>query len=160
VVAHLGPGAPRDVLATLLNGSSFNYVMLGTSTDSTAVASVILMSRASATGDVPAGANGNPEAPGTRFPPHPFNQQVMGQGGQPVNGQVVEAEENAEDADNAEDNADEQNPPGQPAASAPEQQPQQPDPNQPNAGPRTPEQILEMLQRQRQQPGAVPPPQQ
>jgi hypothetical protein len=42
-------------------------------------------------------------------------------------------------------------------------QQQQPDPNQPNAGPKTPEQILEMLRRQ--QPGASvmtppPPPQQ
>ena len=29
VVTSLGPGAPRDVLAVLLNGSSFNYVMVG-----------------------------------------------------------------------------------------------------------------------------------
>ena len=42
VVTHLGPGAPRDVLAVLLNGSSFNYVMVGSSSDPTAVSSVIL----------------------------------------------------------------------------------------------------------------------
>ena len=29
VITHLGPGAPRDVLAGLLNGTSFNYVMVG-----------------------------------------------------------------------------------------------------------------------------------
>jgi len=33
VVIHLGPGAPRDVLAALLNGSHFNYVMLGSPTN-------------------------------------------------------------------------------------------------------------------------------
>jgi len=37
-------------------------------------------------------------------------------------------------------------------------QPQQPDPNQPNAGPKTPEQILDMLRRQQQPGGAVVPP--
>ena len=35
VVVQLGPGAPRDVLATLLNGTSFNYVMLGSASDPT-----------------------------------------------------------------------------------------------------------------------------
>ena len=33
VVTHLGPGAPRDVLNVLLDGSSFNYVMVGSSSD-------------------------------------------------------------------------------------------------------------------------------
>jgi len=51
VVADLGPGAPRDVLALLLNGTSFNYVMLGSSSDPKAVSSVILMAKPSASGD-------------------------------------------------------------------------------------------------------------
>jgi len=29
VVTHLGPGPARDVMADLLNGSRFNYVLLG-----------------------------------------------------------------------------------------------------------------------------------
>ena len=29
VVAHLGPGPTRDVLTALLNGTHFNYVMIG-----------------------------------------------------------------------------------------------------------------------------------
>ena len=29
VVAQLGPGQPKDVLAALLNGSKFNYIILG-----------------------------------------------------------------------------------------------------------------------------------
>jgi hypothetical protein len=47
VVTSLGPGAPRDVLAGLLNGSSFNYVMLGSNSDPRAVSSVILTAKPS-----------------------------------------------------------------------------------------------------------------
>src|SRR6516164_8367425 len=53
VVTRLGPGAPRDVLATLLNGSSFNYVMLGSDADPSAVASVVLTAKSS--GNTPPG---------------------------------------------------------------------------------------------------------
>ena len=78
----LGRGAPRDVLAGLLNGSSFNYVMLGSSSDPTAVSSVILTAK-SATGETQnqTAANvaengpspGNAQMPPTRFsPPGPF----------------------------------------------------------------------------------------
>src|SRR5271166_2174912 len=35
VVTHLGPGAPREILAVLLNGSAFNYVMVGSDSDPT-----------------------------------------------------------------------------------------------------------------------------
>src|SRR5215813_7229647 len=42
VVGQFGPGSPRDVLATLLNGSHFNYVMVGTPTSPDSVAQVIL----------------------------------------------------------------------------------------------------------------------
>src|SRR5580658_6557608 len=51
VVAHLGPGAPRDVLAVLLNGSSFNYVMIGSSSDPNAVSTVVLMSKPPVSGE-------------------------------------------------------------------------------------------------------------
>jgi hypothetical protein len=162
VVTHLGPGAPRDVLAKLLNGSSFDYVMVGSSSDPAAVSSVILMLKPSASGETHTAANvfqnnGQPMPP-NRFPvPQPFNPQA-------VNAQPAAADSNEnkdDDQENAaEENADEQT---QPEVTEPntqvQQQPQ--DPNQPNAGPRTPEQILEMLRRQ-QQPGSavVPPPQQ
>ena len=43
VVAKLGPGNPKDVLAALLNGSKFNYVILGEPNNSGAVQKVILM---------------------------------------------------------------------------------------------------------------------
>lgn len=45
VVTHLGPGLTRDVLASLLNGSHFNYVMLGSATHPDHVDRVILTSK-------------------------------------------------------------------------------------------------------------------
>lgn len=174
VVTHLGPGAPRDVLAGLLNGSSFNYVLVGSNADPTAVSTVMLTARPSSSGETQTAANvyqNNPAAamPPNRFPqPQPFNQQVIVP--QPGNGVAQPAAEaddskDKDEEENADDNADDQAQPGQPGqpdatgANVPNQQ-QQPDPNQPNAGPRTPEQILEMLRRQ-QQPGnpVIPPPQ-
>jgi hypothetical protein len=189
VVTHLGPGAPRDVLAGLLNGSSFNYVMVGSSSDPTAVSSVILSAKPSAAGETQSAANvyqnnpvpSNPGTmPPTRFPqPMPFNQQnlVVGQPGNgqpgnapPGNGQpaTADAEDKDDDSSDADDNSDDQAQaqPGQPDATDAnaQVQQQQPDPNQPNAGPKTPEQIMEMLRRTQQQPGGPgmtqPPPQQ
>lgn len=172
VVTHLGPGAPRDVLAGLLNGSAFNYVMLGSSSDPAVITSVILTAKPPSSGATQTAANvSNPGAtPPNRFPPpQPFNQQLIvpqpgnGQPGvaQPANAEADDSKD--DDQDSADDNAGPQpGQPGQPAqpdANAQNQQ-QQPDPNQPNAGPKTPEQILDMLRRQ-QQPGAavIPPPQ-
>jgi hypothetical protein len=179
VVTHLGPGAPRDVLAVLLNGSSFNYVMVGSSSDPTAVSSIILSAKP---GESPNQTAANvyqnspqPQQvpPNGAFPPRPFNRQ-FGQPGvaQPMPGQPNVQAANAqpaaededlkeEDPDTPEDSAENQAQPGQPAqpdATDANTQAQRPDPNQPNAGPKTPEQIMEMLRRQ-QQPGggAVPP---
>jgi hypothetical protein len=45
VVAHLGPGEPRDVLNTLLNGSKFDYVILGVNGDPGGVQKIILTPR-------------------------------------------------------------------------------------------------------------------
>lgn len=172
VVTHLGPGAPRDVLAVLLNGSSFNYVMVGSNSDPSAVSSVILMPKPSASGAPQTAVNvqnsPQPMPPNGVFP-RPFNGQFP-QPGQAMNAQTVNAQPgNAENDDKddeelVEESPDDQTQPGQPAqpdaTDANTQQQQQPDTNQPNAGPKTPEQILEMLRRQ-QQPGGgvVPPPQ-
>ncbi len=48
VVSHLGPGPARDVLASLLNGSHFNYVMLGSPTNPAVVERIVLISKAGA----------------------------------------------------------------------------------------------------------------
>jgi hypothetical protein len=45
VVGHFGPAPPRDVLALLLNGSHFNYLLLGSATDPTALDRVILLAK-------------------------------------------------------------------------------------------------------------------
>jgi hypothetical protein len=42
VVLRLGPGSPRDVMAALLNGSHFNYVMVGSVQDPSALTTVVL----------------------------------------------------------------------------------------------------------------------
>jgi hypothetical protein len=183
VIAQLGPGAPRDVLALLLNGTSFNYVMLGSTSNPAAVSSIVLSLKPSS-GEVQTAANGptfqqaqqqQPMMPGGRVMPQPFRQQPPGMitpGSTPPAGAEA-AEENTEDSDNAEDKEDDsdQSQPvqAQPVVVQPEVnvQPDQQvvDPNQPNGGPKTPEQILQMM-RQAQPPGspngfpnAPPPPQ-
>jgi len=167
VVANLGPGAPRDVLVGLLNGCSFNYVMLGSNTDPMAVSSVILTSKSSAPGDAQTVANVYPNEAAPQAPPG-MPQRFPRPGAfsgvpivaQPANGQTTDADDKDDDSDNADDNADDssaQVQPGQqqvqPDGTAADQQ-VQPDANQPNAGPKTPEQILEMLRRS--QPGGTP----
>jgi hypothetical protein len=176
VVTHLGPGAPRDVLAALLNGSAFNYVMLGSSSDPTAVSSVVLMGKPSSTGDVQTAANvsqSNPAPMPSNGPPQPLPfRPPPPQAGQPGGAQPATAEaddgkdeKSADDEDDAEDSADDQAQPqpGQPAqpgmTGANTQDQQQPDPNQPNAGPKTPEQILEMLRRPQPGTPVMPAPQ-
>jgi len=50
VVGKIGPGAARDVLAAMLNGSHFNYVMLGTETDPDSFAKLVLTPKAGTNG--------------------------------------------------------------------------------------------------------------
>src|SRR5215467_4951522 len=45
VVGKFGPGAPRDVMAQLLNGSHYDYVLLGSPADPGALKKVVLMAR-------------------------------------------------------------------------------------------------------------------
>ena len=116
VVAALGPGNPRDVLANLLNGSKFNYVILGESGKPGGVQKVILMAKSTA----PAASSG-PSMP------------------QP-----------AQPADPGEDEYSQSEPevevPSQPAATS-----DQTNPEFINPAGRTPEQMLQELQRIQQQ---------
>ncbi len=168
VVTSLGPGAPRDVLAKLLNGSSFNYVMVGSTSDPAAVSSLILTPKPLGPGEpVQTAVNSNvyengpaQVPPESRFVhPQPFNQQVLAQQqgavAQPANAEAADADDKDDDAD-ADDKDDDaaQVQPGQPGAPDPNAAQQAADPNQPNAGPKTPEQIMEMLRRSQQQPGS------
>ncbi|MGA8272305.1 MAG: hypothetical protein WB919_12160 [Candidatus Sulfotelmatobacter sp.] len=45
VATHLGPAPAREVIADLLNGSRFNYVLLGSPTDSNALVRIVLVAK-------------------------------------------------------------------------------------------------------------------
>jgi hypothetical protein len=66
VVTRLGPGPAREVMAELLNGSHFNYILLGSPGDANALVRVVLVPKsgpdtpgaeAAAKNDTPAAAN-------------------------------------------------------------------------------------------------------
>jgi len=143
VVTQLGPGPAREVIVELLNGSRFNYVLLGSPGDSNVLTRVVLVPK---TGGDAAGQN-------------PQNQQqASDQTGivaepQPdvANAQSETPEGEAAEENSAEDNSD------QTAAEA--EQPAPP-PDQP--GVKTPQQMLQemqqrQLQLQQQQPQGQPP---
>src|SRR6202162_4491409 len=52
VVTHLGPAPAREVMAELLNGSRFNYILLGSASDANALVRVVLVAK---TPDTPPG---------------------------------------------------------------------------------------------------------
>ncbi len=62
VVSLLGPGPAREVIASLLNGSHFNYVMIGNETDANSVAHVILTAKSDGKTN-PTGAPASANAP-------------------------------------------------------------------------------------------------
>lgn len=127
VVGQFGPGSPRDVMAQLLNGSHYDYVLLGSPADPGALKKIVLMAKAS-------GPDG--EQPG---------QQVD----QPVN-QPLQAVPDVES-----ENPDEANEPPQPMMQQPdEDQPtadQQDQQQQGQPAVKTPEQLLQELRQQQQQ---------
>lgn len=127
VVATLGPGQPKDVLASLLNGSKFNYVILGEASNPGAVQKVILMASAGGTpttsiATIAQNPPLTPQQPQAIEPPEEDYQQA--------NEQEIET----------------QNQPGQPTPSEGEL-----NPGVINPAGRTPEQMLQELQRMQQQ---------
>jgi hypothetical protein len=82
VVTHLGPGPIRDVMATLINGSHFNYVLVGSSAQPDKIDRVILtpLDWGTTSGDMPPRANGDAipidissAAPSTRIVQRPID---------------------------------------------------------------------------------------
>jgi len=144
VVSSFGPGPARDVLTSLLNGSHFNYVMVGSVADPNAVAQVILTPRAG--GETPptvqAGqAAGLPIRP--RVAPQPYPQpQVQNQMPveEPGSSDGMEEEDASQDT-NVDNGVDQ-------GAPEPGQGTEGQNPNQPVV--KTPEQLLQELQRQQQ----------
>lgn len=128
VVTRLGPGPARDVLATLLNGTGFNYVMVGSPSDPAALSALVLMGSAGGPGGTAASipvamaVQSNPAFP----PPVPVQTAVAVQPGKPpvpaAEADDSDDEPDADDAANAEDAADTKPPaPGQPQGPTPEQ---------------------------------------
>jgi hypothetical protein len=142
VVATLGPGPARDVLATLLNGTHFNYVMLGSPADPTSVQRVVLTAKSGPETTTTAANNPPPNQgmPPNRFQqPMVVQQQNVAQEGEAADDSSAEAQDDA----NA-DNADEQQPADQQQGDQQQQQNGQ-------QAPKTPEQLLQELQRQQMQ---------
>ena len=139
VVGRFGPGAPREVMAQLLNGSHYDFVLLGSPTDPGALKKIVLMARAV-----------GPE-------PQPQQQQQPGFRQQQQALQAVPQVDADQNNDNGsaevvpEQNPPEEEPPQQ--AEQPEQteQPEQGQPGQNNPMVKTPEQLLRELQQQQQQ---------
>jgi len=150
VVGQFGPGPAREVLASLLNGSRFNYVLLGSPQDPTSLERVVLLKKASGTDQPAGGSQGTNTA------------QMM----VPRQGAIVIP--NQDDDANAQDNAEETMEADPPA----EDQANQADEQQGGAGQpavKTPQQLLQELQQQQQLqqqqgqqggPLGAPPPQQ
>jgi len=143
VAVHIGPGSPRDVLASLLTGPRFDYILVGADGDANAVRSIILTA--------------NQTSPTT----------VARQ--QPVRTVAPPPDESDDDADDQPaPTVQEQAPPPQPTQQMPRRRfgPQQPpdqnsgQPASPEGGSpgqqqvRTPEQLLQDLRRM--QPGNPP----
>jgi hypothetical protein len=139
VATHLGPGPAREVMAELLNGSRFNYVLLGSLSDANLLTRVVLVAKSGS--DTP-GPNPEPGQNGLIQPPNPT---------MPQDAANVQAEpELQESADETpEENQDQANEAEQPAPPEP-------------PGIKTPQQLLQemqqrQLQMQQQQPQGQPP---
>ena len=143
VVTQLGPGPAREVVAELLNGSRFNYVLLGSPADANALTRVVLVAKTG--GDVP-GAAGQAQQPVAGVAPGPGNPQPE------VAEAVPDAPEEAPE-ENADENTDQNAEAEQPPATPPDQ-----------PGIKTPQQMLQEMQQrqlqmqQQQQPGQPPVP--
>jgi hypothetical protein len=148
VVTHLGPGPARDVVAELLNGSRYNYVLLGSPADANLLTRVVLVAKsaeAPASGEQGANAEGQP------------GQPVMGQPGlvSPPQQEAGNVPAEAGDAEATEENPDDNAEQNAAEAEQPPAVPEQP-------GVKTPQQMLQemqqrQLQLQQQQPPGQPP---
>jgi hypothetical protein len=134
VVAQLGPGQPKDVLASLLNGSKFNYIILGDPNDPGAVQKLILTPRTRA----PI-TNTAQNVPVRQPPPEPQPEEDYS------------APEPTPIEDNTAIENQNQSPSGGYRPGYPGQQPENGTTGQPQQGVKTPEQLLQELQRLQQQ---------
>lgn len=133
VVTRIGPGKPRDVMASLLSGSKFNYIIVGPPQNPDGIQRVILSRRPA--GGVPAAASGQAS----------FNPQAAPAEEEPV--EEMEPEAPPEEIAQPEPAPPTVQPGQDPTQQPGQQQGQQQNPNQT----KTPEQLLQELQRMQQQ---------
>jgi hypothetical protein len=139
VVSRFGPGPAREVMAELLNGSHFNYVLMGSAADPNSLERVIL------TPKLPSAPEGAAQLPGNSSPPNGF----------PLRSEDGSSGSSAADMAEDPDDSDSDTPAVDPAAQA--ATPDQPQNNR--SAIKTPEQLLQELQRQQQlqqQPASPP----
>ena len=145
VVTHLGPGPAREVVAELLNGSRFNYVLLGSPENDGLLTRVVLVAKTGPENVSPSNGTtlAEQQQPGMVPPGSPISAQQ-----EPPDANDAEAAD-----DNADDNADQ-------AAAEAEQPAASPD--QPAV--KTPQEMLQEMQQrqmqsqQQQTPGQPPVP--
>lgn len=146
VMARLGPGPASDVLASLLQGSKLNYIIMGDPENPSAIRTVILTpGRAAPGGPVLAGNPGIPSPRGPMQQRPPF---------QPRNVQPVPPpDEEPETAQPEEQVSDETQPAPEPTPTqVPGQPAQQPDSSsQQQPVVKTPEQLLQELRKLKEQ---------
>src|SRR4051812_3231487 len=138
VVTHLGPGPAREIVAELLNGSRFNYVLLGSPSDQTALSRVVLVAKT------------GPQEITPNAPPAGQPQEAQAQNEPEPEAPEGNEAEAVDESNNGEENAE------QPPAEA-----EQPTPDQ-QQGVKTPQQMLQEMQQrqmqlQQQQPPGQPP---
>src|SRR5437764_6531909 len=63
VVTRLGPGPVRDVMAELLNGSHFNYILLGSPDNTNSLVRVVLLAKTGPDNPPPVNQAGHPAQP-------------------------------------------------------------------------------------------------
>jgi hypothetical protein len=166
VAAQLGPGNPRDVIASLLQGSRFDYIVLGSVDDPNLLSQIVLTTRRGGSGAGTAVAGGGPSSSGgSSAQTAPFRGGVS----RPeINAEEEEAEPPPPPEPEPVPAAENPQPqpgvyqPGAPGMNVPGGNPQgavpgQANPQQPGQVPgqpgqvRTPEQLLQELQRMQQQ---------
>lgn len=149
VVTRLGPGPARDVVAQLLNGSRFNYVLLGSPSDDAVLTKVVLVAKTGPDTITPP-----PSAPN---PPLGITQANNSAPPQEPPPDAADAEQQDDNAANADDAATTDQ-----AAQEVDQQQQQQQQNPDQPGVKTPQQMLQEMQQrqmqlQQQQPPGQPP---
>lgn len=161
VVGQFGPGLPRDVLNHLLNGSRYDYIILGSATRPGAIDRVLLTQRGAPTQGAAVAANTQnqpPQRPGVQ---PPAEEQTEPDSEPEVDNEDMTVPEREQEAPAQEPTQMQQEPAlGQPPQGQPPQA-QPPDQNQPNQqgqpNVKSPEELLRELQQMQQQQQQKPP---